>query len=562
MITRRGFLSSAGIAAAGMTAGLTAARQAAAALAQHSEASKMKITQLETILIDNIDPPIGHRKWLFIQLHTDEGLVGLGERVSGGAVNLKPQIELLNDLFDRFVKGQSPFDVEKIWQQMKTSLHDYSHPGLYGVPAFSAIEMACWDLIGKATNQPIYNLLGGRYHDQLRAYAYLNSSGIWENPSLAGERAQELVERGITCCKLDPFSPITGPPRDYSLKTIRHVATIFRAMRDAVGDELEIGIGTHGQFSTAVAIRVADLLEEFDPYFFEEPVPPENVDEMARVAAHTNIPIATGERLVNRFEFAEVLEKQAAQIIQLDVGQCGGILEAKKIAGMAETHYAMIAPHMYCGPVAASAAVQLDTCSPNFLIPGVQHERPAQRHLRGTDPLRERIHRTADRARPRRRTRPCRGREASSRLSRRLTLAILAAGRSARFGRPKTLEPVGPNGDVLFEYAICDAIRAGCGKVVFVTSADRTELIHEPSRRVRGTGRSRRLRDPEPRRRLAGRRAAAGRASQTVGHRPRRPRAAKEGRGALPGRQRGRLLRSEGDRVVWSEGSRRAGRGR
>ncbi len=287
MITRRGFLSSAGSALASMTAGLTAARQAAAALARHSEGSKMKITELETILIDNIDPPIGHRKWLFIQLRTDD-----------------------------------------------------SHPGLYGVPAFSAIEMACWDLIGKATNQPVYNLLGGRYHDKLRAYAYLNSSGIWDNPSLAGERARELVDRGITCCKLDPFSPITGPPRDYSLKTIRHVATIFRAMRDAVGDELEIGIGTHGQFSTAVALRVADILEEFDPFFFEEPVPPENV----------------------------VLEKQAAQIIQLDVGQCGGLLVAKKIAGMAETHYAMIAPHMYCGPVAASAAIQLDTCSPNFLI--------------------------------------------------------------------------------------------------------------------------------------------------------------------------------------------------
>ena len=139
-------------------------------------------------------------------------------------------------------------------------------------------------------------------------------------------------------------------------------------MRDAVGDDLEIGIGTHGQFSTAGAIRVAGILEEFDPYFFEEPVAPENVDEMARVAAHTNIPIATGERLVTKFEFAQVLEKQAAQVIQLDVGQCGGILESKKIAGMAETHYAMIAPHMYCGPVAAAAAVQLDTCCSNFLI--------------------------------------------------------------------------------------------------------------------------------------------------------------------------------------------------
>ena len=131
---------------------------------------------------------------------------------------------------------------------------------------------------------------------------------------------------------------------------------------------MEIGIGTHGQFSTAVAIRVAKELEEFSPFWFEEPVPPENVDEMARVAAHTSIPIASGERLVTKFEFAELLKKQAAQIIQLDVGQCGGILESKKIASMAEAFYAMIAPHMYCGPVAAAAAVQLDTCSPNFLI--------------------------------------------------------------------------------------------------------------------------------------------------------------------------------------------------
>ena len=113
---------------------------------------------------------------------------------------------------------------------------------------------------------------------------------------------------------------------------------------------------------------MAKELEEFSPFWFEEPVPPENIDEMARVAAHTSIPIATGERLVTKYEFAELLKKQAAQILQLDVGQCGGILESKKIASMAEAHYALIAPHMYCGPVAAAAAVQLDTCSPNFLI--------------------------------------------------------------------------------------------------------------------------------------------------------------------------------------------------
>ena len=328
----------------------------------------MKVTEVKTILLDNIKPYRGGPKWLFIKLFTDEGIVGLGERVTGHAMNLKSQISLLHDLCERFVIGQSPFDVEKIWQAMYGTLHDYRHPGLDSTPALSAIEMACWDIIGKAANQPIYNLLGGKYHDKLRAYAYMPSEGIWENPEKAGEIAAQLVAEGNTACKLDPFMPYFPLPRDFPLKTIRHAAKIFRCIRDAVGDDLEIGIGTHGQFSTAGAIRVASILEEFNPFWFEEPVPPENVDEMARVAAHTNIPIASGERLVTKYEFAELLIKQAAQIIQLDVGQCGGILESEEIAGMAEAHYAMIAPHMYVGPVSASAAIQLDVCSPNFLI--------------------------------------------------------------------------------------------------------------------------------------------------------------------------------------------------
>jgi 2-dehydro-3-deoxyphosphogalactonate aldolase len=228
--------------------------------------------------------------------------------------------------------------------------------------------MACWDIVGKALNQPIYNLLGGKYHEKLRAYAYMPTEGIWERPEKAGEIAAMLVEQGNSACKLDPFMPLFPIPRDIPLATIRQAARIFECIREAVGDALEIGIGTHGQLTTYSAIRVAKALEEYHPFWFEEPVPPENVDEMARVAAHTSIPIATGERLVTKYEFAEVLVKQAAQILQLDVGQCGGILEAKKIAGMAEAHYAMIAPHMYCGPVAAAAAIQLDTCSPNFLI--------------------------------------------------------------------------------------------------------------------------------------------------------------------------------------------------
>jgi 2-dehydro-3-deoxyphosphogalactonate aldolase len=328
----------------------------------------VKVTEVKTIVVDNIRPTIGGPKWLFLQLFTDEGIVGLGERPANGLRNLDSQIALIHDLCQQFVIGENPFEIEKLWQRAYASRHDYRHPGLDSTPVLSAIEMACWDIVGKALNQPIYSLLGGKFHDKLKAYAYMPTQGIWEDPEKAGEIAAQLIEEGNTACKLDPFTPLFPQPRDFPLKEIRRAARVFECIRKAVGDELEIGIGTHGQLSTSSAIRVASILEEYNPMWFEEPVAPENVDEMARVAAHTSIPIATGERLATKFEFAEVLNKQAAQIIQLDVGQCGGILESKKIAGIAEAHYAMIAPHMYVGPIAAAAAVQLDTCSPNFMI--------------------------------------------------------------------------------------------------------------------------------------------------------------------------------------------------
>jgi galactonate dehydratase len=328
----------------------------------------MKVADVQTFLVGNVPPYRGGRCWLFVKLVTDDGIEGTGEWSTAHVGREAAQVKLIEALAQRFVIGADPFDIELLWQRIYAADHDYRHPGLSSTPALSAIEMACWDIVGKALNQPVYKLLGGRFHDKLRAYAYMPTQGIWETPEKAGEIAAKLVEEGNTACKLDPFTPLFPLPRDFSLQTIKHVARIFQCIRDAVGYELEIGIGTHGQLTTYGAIRVAKVLEEYDPFWFEEPVSPENVDEMARVAAHTSIPIATGERVLTKYEFAEVLNKQAAQIIQLDVGHCGGILESKKIAGMAEAHYAMIAPHMYCGPVAAAAAVQLGTCSPSFLI--------------------------------------------------------------------------------------------------------------------------------------------------------------------------------------------------
>ncbi|MCH2353724.1 MAG: mandelate racemase/muconate lactonizing enzyme family protein [Pseudomonadales bacterium] len=332
----------------------------------------MKVTDLKTIVVEAEKPYIGGKYFLFLELLTDEGIVGIGERIAGSSYSnrlsdLKSQVNLIEEFVGQFVIGQNPLNIELIWDKMYGTHHDLRHPSLYGTPVISAIDMALWDIAGKVANQPIYNLLGGQYHEKLRAYAYMPSVDLDKYPEKAGEVAVQLLEEGNSACKIDPFMPL-HPIRDIPLAQIEHAGKIFESIRNAVGNRLEVGIGTHGQMPTYSAIRVANYLEPYHPFWFEEPVMPENIDEMARVAAHTSIPIATGERLVTKYEFAQVLKKQAAQILQLDVGQCGGITEAKKIASMAEAHYAMIAPHMYCGPVAAAAAIQIDTCSPNFLI--------------------------------------------------------------------------------------------------------------------------------------------------------------------------------------------------
>jgi 2-dehydro-3-deoxyphosphogalactonate aldolase len=332
----------------------------------------MKVTELKTMVVEAEKPYIGGKYFLFLELLTDEGITGIGERIAGSSYSnhlkdLKSQVSLIEEFVGQFVIGENPLNIELIWDKMYGTRHDLRHPSLYATPVISAIDMALWDIVGKVANQPIYNLLGGKYHEKLRAYAYMPSGGLIEHPEKAGDVAAQLLEEGNSACKIDPFMPL-HPIRDIPLWEIENAAKIFESIRDTVGNKLEVGIGTHGQLTTYSAIRVADFLEPYHPFWFEEPVMPENMDEMARVAAHTRIPIATGDRLVTKFEFAQLLEKQAAQILQLDVGQCGGITESKKIASMAEAHYAVIAPHMYCGPVAAAAAIQIDTCSPNFLI--------------------------------------------------------------------------------------------------------------------------------------------------------------------------------------------------
>ncbi|MBS96633.1 MAG: hypothetical protein CL736_05890 [Chloroflexi bacterium] len=346
----------------------------------------MKVTGVKTYVVENEpgersgggDPTIkwyvGGKFFLILELMTDEGIIGIGEKVTGSSFTgdmtwrtFESQIKLVHETVEAFVVGQDPFNIEKIWYDMYAGRHDYRLPSMHYGMILSGIEMALWDIVGKATNQPIYNLLGGKYWEKLRAYAYMPPipEGKAEN---AGKIAENLLKNGNSACKFDPFHPIQGPARDIGLSEITYCENIFKSIRSAVGNELEVGLGTHGQLTTYSAIRVAKAIEPYQPFWFEEPVPPENIDEMARVAAHTSIPIATGERLATIFQFSEIIRKQAAQIIQIDIGQCGGIMVGKKVAGIAEASYAVIAPHMYCGPIAAAAALQVAACSPNFMI--------------------------------------------------------------------------------------------------------------------------------------------------------------------------------------------------
>jgi 2-dehydro-3-deoxyphosphogalactonate aldolase len=238
----------------------------------------------------------------------------------------------------------------------------------------SGIEMACWDIIGKELGKPIYELLGGQVHKKLRSYTYLypkksDKIDVYTNAELAADRANEYIEKGFTAVKFDPVGAYTPlDPRQLSLKELVKVESFVETIHKSVKNKCDLLIGTHGQMTTSSAIRLAKRLEKFDPMWFEEPIPPENFEEMGFVAQSTTIPIATGERLATKYEFSKILQSRGASILQMNLGRVGGILEAKKIAGLAETHYAQIAPHLYCGPIVGAANIQISACIPNFLI--------------------------------------------------------------------------------------------------------------------------------------------------------------------------------------------------
>jgi galactonate dehydratase len=332
----------------------------------------MKLRDIRTFVVANPPPGNGGRYFVFVKLSTDDNVHGVGEAYG---VPFDPHLvaRMLEDVFARYLEGAEPHHIEKIWRRVYSAGYT-QHPDLTLTAVLSALEMACWDIIGKAAGQPVYNLLGGRVHERLRSYTYIyarpgDRSDVYQDPDLAAERAAEYLAQGFTALKFDPAGPYSAfDGRQLSLPALELCERFMRTLRAAVGTRADLLFGTHGQMTAAGAIRLARRLERYDPLWFEEPVPADAPEEMALVARATRIPIASGERLATKYDFARLLRANAAAILQMNLGRVGGILEAKKIAALAEVQHVQLAPHLYCGPVVGAANIQLATCSPNFLI--------------------------------------------------------------------------------------------------------------------------------------------------------------------------------------------------
>ena len=332
----------------------------------------MKLSDIKTFVVGNPPPHNGGRYFVFVKLITDGHVEGIGEAY---CVPFDPHLvaRMIEDVFERYVRNCDPHDIETLWRRVYSSGFT-QHPDLTLMGVLSALEMACWDIVGKEAGQPIYKLLGGRVHERLRSYTYIyaragDHSDVYHDPDLAAERAAEYLAQGFTALKFDPAGPYSAfDGRQLGLADLERCEHFVRQLREAVGTRADLLFGTHGQMTAAGAIRLARRLEPYDPLWFEEPVPPDAPEEMAKVARATTIAIATGERLTTKYDFARLLRAGAAAILQMNLGRVGGILEAKKIAGMAEVDHVQIAPHLYCGPVVGAANIQLATCSPNFLI--------------------------------------------------------------------------------------------------------------------------------------------------------------------------------------------------
>ncbi|EDM71499.1 Mandelate racemase/muconate lactonizing enzyme-like protein [Roseobacter sp. AzwK-3b] len=333
----------------------------------------MKLQDLEIIVTAPPAPGWGGRYWILVKLTTDDGITGWGECYAA-AVGPEAMRAVIEDVFGRHMQGENPENIELMFRRAYSAGFT-QRPDPTVIGAFSGLEIACWDILGKARGRPVWALMGGRMNERVRAYTYLyplphhDLRGFFNSPEMAAESAADYVARGYTAVKFDPAGPYTIRGGHMPAQSDISLSVAFcRAIREAVGDRADLLFGTHGQFTTAGAIRLGRAIAPYDPLWYEEPVPPDNVAQMAEVAAATGLPVATGERLCTKAEFAPVLREGAASILQPALGRAGGLWETRKIAAMAEVYNAQIAPHLYAGPVEWAANIQLAASIPNILM--------------------------------------------------------------------------------------------------------------------------------------------------------------------------------------------------
>ena len=314
----------------------------------------MKITKLELLKV--------RPRWMFLKMYTDTDLVGLGEPVLEGHCT---SVEAVVREFEDYLIGKDPMQIEHHVQALYRG--GFYRGGPLMLSAISGIEQAMWDIKGKYYNCPVWEMLVGKVRDKIRMYTHIKRSAVAGDFSVDEmlNITDERLRAGYTALKYSIIPPIRAIDTPQNL--MGHIAR-FAAVRERIGDSVDLAIDFHGRVSPAMALRLAEELKPYRPFFIEEPCLPENVDCMANIARSTSIPIAAGERLFGKWQFRELLEKQAVAVVQPDICHCGGIFEGRKIALMSELYFGSIAPHNPLGPISLAACLQVDACSPNFLV--------------------------------------------------------------------------------------------------------------------------------------------------------------------------------------------------
>lgn len=314
----------------------------------------MKVTDVKTFVVDCF-----RTNFVFIKVYTDSGIDGVGE----ATLEYKEKALLgAVEHIKEYLVGQNPLDIEKHWHNIYRDAYWRGGPVL--MSALSAIDMALWDILGKHLDVPVYQLLGGRCNDKVRIYVNGWFAGA-KTPQEFAEKAKIAVKRGVTAMKWDPFG------KNYmtiSNKDLNTALECVGAVRDVVGSEVDLLIEGHGRFNIPTGIKIAKELEQFKPMFFEEPVPPDNLDALKAVRDKSPVAISAGERLYTRWDYKDMFEKGCADYIQPDISHAGGIMELKKLAAEAEYRYMGFAPHNPSGPVANAATLNIAACCPNFSI--------------------------------------------------------------------------------------------------------------------------------------------------------------------------------------------------